>query len=475
MRLILFAAVGTTEHLSLFEALHINPIFNIGFMLLLAIIGGKLIERLNFPKVTGYIIVGIFVGPSFGHVMNELFESFIHTGFMTNIFPSLESAHIGYSGLISENMVHTFQIIRQVAIGMIGYTIGLELKFSKLKRTGKQVTVITLSQAFTTAFFVAIAILGYFFILGKINPNADTSNMVTFALILGAIATATAPAPIVAVVKNYRTKGPVTDVLLPLVALDDAIGIMLFATMLSVGVTLLPIGGEGLTVWHIIYEPVKEIVLSIGLGAILGFILTFIVKKFNRDDDSMLMMFILISVFLGIGIGQVVHASAILLPMTIGVVLTNNVKESFEHRLTRTTDLFAAPIMVSFFIIAGLELDVRTLPVVGVLGVIYILVRVLGKVLGSNISAKAINAPPTVQKYLGWTLIPQAGVAIDMAITANQRFSTIEGFEFIGSQIMTIVLAATVVYEVLGLIIVKTALNKAGEIDAADVGWDAGH
>lgn len=475
MQFILSAAASTAEHTNMFEALYTNPIFNVGFMLLLAIIGGKLIERLNFPKVTGYIIVGIFVGPSFGAVLNDLFNWFIHTGMMTSIIPALENTHLSYAGLISEEMVHAFQIIRQVAIGMIGYTIGLELKFSKLKKTGKQVTVITLSQALTTAFFVAIAVLGYFFILSKVNPEADTTNMVTYALILGAIATATAPAPIVAVVKNYRTKGPVTDVLLPLVALDDAIGIMLFATMLSVGVTLLPIGGENLTVWHIIYEPIKEIVLSIGLGAILGFIVTYVVKKFNRDNDSMLMMFIIISVFLGIGIGQVVHASAILLPMTIGVVLTNSVKESFEHRLTRTTDLFAAPIMVSFFIIAGLELDVRTLPVVGVLGVIYILVRVLGKVLGSNVSAKAINAPPTVQKYLGWTLIPQAGVAIDMAITANQRFSSIEGFEFIGSQIMTIVLAATVIYEVLGLIIVKTALNKAGEIDAANVGWDAGH
>ena len=346
---------------------------------------------------------------------------------------------------------------------------------SKLRKTGKQVTVITLAQAFTTALFVALAVLAYFLILAKVNPNAETGYMVTFALILGAIATATAPAPIVAVVKNYRTKGPVTDVLLPLVALDDAIGIMLFATMLSVGVTLLPIGGESLTFWQIVWEPVKEIVLSIGIGAILGLAVTYFVKKFNRDNDSMLMMFILIAVFLGIGIGQVVHASAILLPMTIGVVLTNSLKDSFEHRLTKATDLFAAPIMVSFFIIAGLELDVRTLPVVGLLGVIYILVRVVGKVLGSNVSAKAIKAPATVTKYLGWTLIPQAGVAIDMAITANQRFSGIEGFEFIGSQIMTIVLAATVVYEVLGLIIVKSALNRAGEIDAAAVGWDAGH
>lgn len=452
----ILSAVVSEGHDSLLYLLYTNHIFNVGFMILLAIIGGKLIEKLNFPKVTGYILMGIIVGPSlWGMIIPEGGE--IHEMLLHNY-------GVDFTGWISVEMTHAFMIIRQVAIGFIGYTIGLELKLSKLKKTGKQVSLITLAQAASTAILVGASIMVYRISMGQ-------NYVLTYGLILGAIATATAPAPIVAVVKNYRTKGPVTDVLLPLVALDDAIGIMLFATMLSLGVTLLPTGGESLSAWHIIYEPIKEIVLSLGLGGIIGYALSFIVKRFNRDSDSMLLMMIIAAVFVGIGVGQAVHASAILLPMTIGVVLTNTVDEAFEHRLTRATDLFSAPIMLSFFMIAGLELDLMTLPVVGVLGVIYILVRVIGKVSGANLSARALKAPPTVIKYLGWTLIPQAGVAIDMAITANQRFSVIPGFEFIGSEIMTVVLAATVIYEVLGLIIVKTALHKAGEIDAADIGW----
>ena len=164
-------------------------------------------------------------------------------------------------------------------------------------------------------------------------------------------------------------------------------------------------------------------------------------------------------------------ASAILLPMTIGVVLTNTVDESFEHRLTKASDMFSAPILLSFFVIAGAELDLGELFVVGFLGLIYIVFRVLGKVIGSYVSARAVKAPPTVVKYLGFTLIPQAGVAIDMAITANQRFEGLPGFENIGIDIMTIVLAATVIYEVLGLVVVKSALSRAGEIDAQEIGW----
>ncbi len=454
----LSSAASGDIHYNLAESFYIEPIFILGVMILFAIVGGKLIEKLNFPKVTGYIIMGILIGPS-------LFE--ILTG--GQIFFLSGEGHVRFDGIISSNMVHAFQIIRQVAIGFIGYTIGLELKLSKLKKTGKQVTVVTLSQAFSTAVLVGVAVLLYLTLTGG-------EHAVTYALILAAIATATAPAPIVAVVKNYRTKGPVTDMLLPLVALDDAIGIMLFATMLSLGTTLLGATGETLTAFQIIYEPIKEIVLSLGFGALIGLLLQYVVKKFNRDSDAMLLMMIISAVFLGIGLGKVVHASAILLPMTIGVVLTNTIEESFEHRLTKATDLFSAPIMLAFFIIAGLELDLTKIPIVGILGIIYVIVRVVGKVSGAYVSAKAMKAPPTVTKYLGWTLIPQAGVAIDMAITANQRFASIEGFEDIGSNIMAIVLAATVFYEIVGLVIVKNALHKAGEIDASnDVGWQASH
>jgi len=446
-----------TEGSTLFSTLYENKIFILGILILFALVGGKLIERLNFPKVTGYIVMGVIIGPSLSSlIFNE----------QTILWMS-EHVGVEFDGLISTYMVHTFQIIRQVAIGFIGYTIGLELRFKKLRKTGKQVTVITLVQALTTAILVCLAVISYLSIAGE-------SHVVTFGLILGAIATATAPAPIVAVVKNYRTKGPVTDILLPLVALDDAIGIMLFAIMLSLGTTLLGVGGT-LTSFEIIFQPLKEIFLSLVIGGFIGVILSFVVKRLNRENDNMLLMIIISAVFVGIGIGQVVHASAILLPMTIGVVLTNSIDESFEHRLTRTTDLFIAPIMLAFFMIAGLELDLTTIPVVLGLGGVYIIVRITGKISGAFTSSKLVKAPRTVTKYLGFTLIPQAGVAIDMAITANARFEEIPGFEYIGLEIMTIVLAATVIYEVFGLIVVKTALHKAGEIDAGDVGWNPSH
>jgi Kef-type K+ transport system membrane component KefB len=416
------------------ELLYENPIFGVAILIIFGLLGGKLISVIKFPRVTGYILIGILIGPS---VLQ----------------------------LLSHEMVEMFTIIRQVAIGFIGYTIGLELRFSKLKKTGKQVTIITFAQAMTTAILVALAVALYLVITGG-------DHIWTYALILGAIATATAPGPIVAVVKSYRTKGPVTDVLLPLVALDDAIGIMLFAVMLSLGTALL---SGPVSLLHMVLDPAKEIFFSFFFGALIGFIVTIIAKKFNRESDNFLMMVIIGFVFAGIGIGQAVHASAILLPMTIGIFLTNSIDEKYEHRLTATTDLFSAPILLAFFTIAGAELQLSLLARIGILGVIYLVVRVIGKVSGAYVSAKAMKAPPTVVKYLGFTLIPQAGVAIDMALTTQLRFETtaaLEPFMEIGAVIMTIVLAATVIYEVFGLIVVKTALGKAGEIDAAVGDWE---
>jgi Kef-type K+ transport system membrane component KefB len=396
------------------ELLYENPIFGVAALVIFGLLGGKLISLLKFPRVTGYILIGILIGPS---VLR----------------------------LLSTEMVHNFTIIRQIAIGFIGYTIGLELRFNKLKKTGKQVTIITLVQALTTAILVCLAVVAYLTV-------TNGKYIWTYGLILGAIATATAPGPIVAVVKSYRTKGPVTDVLLPLVALDDAIGIMLFAVMLSLGTSFL---SGPVSVGAMLLEPLMEIVLSFGLGGIIGLLLTVVAKKFNRESDSFLMMVIIGSVFMGIALGQAVHASAILLPMTIGIVLTNSIDERYEHRLTQTTDLFSAPILLAFFTIAGAELELSLLASIGVLGVIYLLVRVIGKITGSYFSARALKAPPTVIKYLGFTLIPQAGVAIDMALTTKLRFETTESlanFQEVGSVIMTIVLAATVIYEVFGLL-----------------------
>lgn len=413
--------------------LHENAIFNVGILIIFGLIGGKLISYIKFPKITGFILIGILIGPE---VLN----------------------------IINKEMVESFSIIRDVAIGIIGYTIGLELRFSKLKKTGKEVTIITLSQAVFTAAVVAAIVFLYLSIIGE-------EGAITYALILGSIATATAPGPIIAVVKSYRTKGPVTDTLLPLVAMDDVIGIILFAIMLSLGTAFL---SGPVSLAHMVIEPVKEIGFAIIVGGLLGWFLQFVLKRINREKDGFLLMVIIGVLFAGIGLGIVLEASSILLPMVIGVVLTNSVNEKYEHRLTKQTDLFSGPILLIFFALAGAELQLGLLFEIGILGLLYLVFRVVGKVFGAKLSAKAIKSPKTVQKYLGWTLIPQAGVAINMALATQARFQEPDlkaSFETIGSTIMTIVLAATVIYEVVGLVFVKMALHKAGEIDAAVNNW----
>ncbi|XMB86412.1 cation:proton antiporter [Mycoplasmatota bacterium WC44] len=426
------AILSSSVEAGLLESLQGNIIFMVSLLIIFGVIGGMIVDKIGFPKVTGYILMGLIVGPSL-------------------------------LGIFTHHMIENFRIIRQVAIGFIGYTIGLELRLSKIRNTGKQVTIITFVQALVTAILVCLAIV-----------LVVKEHKWTYGLILGAIATATAPGPIIAVVKGYKCKGPVTDVLLPLVALDDAIGIMLFAVLLSFGTALLNVTGEVVGFVHMIMEPLREIGISLIAGAAIGFALQYILKRCRAKDanDDLLLLIIISALFFGIGFGLVVHASAILLPMTIGIVLTNSVEPQFEHKLTKISDLFGAPILLSFFIIAGAELQVDVLRTIGLVGVVYIVVRVVGKVVGSYTSAKAVKAPPTVVKYLGWTLIPQAGVAIDMALTVDLKFKPLSEtvangawIAEIGTNIMTIVLAATVIYEVFGLIVVKNALQKAGEIN----------
>ena len=288
---------------------------------------------------------------------------------------------------------------------------------------------------------------------------------------MGSIATATAPGPILAVVKNYRTKGPVTDVLLPLVALDDAIGIMVFAIFLSIGSAML---SGPISVSEMIFEPSKEIFLSLLIGFLIGLILTFALKRNNRENDNILLIMVVGAVFAGTAFSQAFHASEILLPMTTGMVVTNLIDEKYGQRITKSTDLFSAPILLIFFALAGAELHIANLMSVGLIGVLYIISRVTGKYIGTSLSARAVKAPKTVVTYLGIMLLPQAGVAVNMALATVIRFEETPAllkYVDISETIMTVVLAATVVYEILGLAIVKWAFGKAGEIDMSVDHW----
>lgn len=420
-----------------------NIFVNLGLIVILAMVGGRLANYFKLPNVTGYIVVGALTGP---HVLH----------------------------LVTSEFVESLDIISSIAIGFIGYTIGLEIKFKKLRDTGKEVLIITFAQAFVTAIIVA---LGIGLILLLVGNSLQKEYAWTYALVLGAIATATAPAAVVALVKSYRTKGPVTNTLLPLVAFDDAIGIMLFAILLNIAISLV---GGSLTIQSVLIQPLIEIILSLGVGALIGYGLTVILKRSRREDNSFLTILIVSVIFFSIGLAELIDASAILLPMSIGIVVSNFLNEKYEHRLTENTDFWIAPYLLLFFTIAGLSLDFSALATSGAIAFVYVILRIIGKVSGAHLGAIIMKSDKNIKKFLGWTLLPQAGVAINMATETRHSFfdlaeslgtemaSTVEQ---IGLSIESIALASTVVFALIGVILAKFALQRSGEVDQANEGW----
>ena len=409
-----------------------NVLFNIALLLTLGIIGGKLAELAKLPKVTGYIIMGIIIGP------NAL-------------------------GVLSHDVLYSFKAFKILALGFIGFNIGMELNFKRLRTTGKEVLFVTFAQVFVTFILVAGAV--YLFV--------DEYKW-TYALIFGAIAIVTTPAPILVCIKSYHVKGRLTSLLCPMVALDDAFGIIVFAFILPIAIYLAGHSGEVISAGNLFLGPMLEIGLSVIIGSIIGLIIIFILNHFKKGDDLSLLLIVVVGLFFGIGIGYAAEMSAILLPLTIGVLVSNKLDPDYMYKIKGITDAIILPLLLVFFTLSGAELDVALLPRLGELGLIYIFVRVIGKIIGSSVSTKVMKERKEVVRYLGVTLIPQGGVAIDMAILAEFRFLQLATeldnphFAVIGSTILTIILAATVIYKIFGEIIVKWAFKKAGEMPEND-------
>jgi len=423
----------TDLNFSLFyENFTTNIIFNIALLLSLGIIGGKIAHQLKLPKVTGYIIIGMIFGP---------------TGL----------------NFLTEEALYSFKIFKILALGFIGFNIGMELNFISLKKVGKHALLIALVQAFLT--FVLVASVVYLL--------ADDYKM-TYALIFGAIATVTTPAPIVACMKSYNVRGKLANLICPIVALDDIIGIILFALILPISIYLAGHVGEVINFTTLMVGPLLEIGFSVLIGALIGLILVLVLKRFRKGDTVSIMMILVIGLFLGISIGDALEASAILLPLTIGVLVINGLDQEFLVKVKSTSDSITMPLLLVFFTISGAGLDIALLPSLGVLGLAYILVRIIGKVIGTYLASRALKEGKTVSTYMGIALIPQGGVAIDMAILAEARFLQLYvtsgnyDFEIIATTILSIILAATVIYKVFGEIIVKWAFKKAGEIHKKD-------
>lgn len=286
---------------------------------------------------------------------------------------------------------------------------------------------------------------------------------------LGAIACATAPAPIMMIVKRYKASGPVTDTLLPVVGLDDGVGIIIFGVCLSVSKAL--IGGGEVKIGEAILKPLLELGLSIVLGAVIGFILGILsnklIKKLGKHERNDTYLTVsLISVFISVTAAHTFNLSSILVPMTIGIVFTNMIdKESFKTE-SKVVDKFTPPLMIAFFTLAGAELDFKILISAGLIGIVYIIARIIGKFGGAYIGSAISKSDKVIRNNLGFTLLPQGGVAIGMVFSAGSELGDL------GRTIQTIVLAGIFIYELFGPVLVKYILTKIGETHDKDVACD---
>ena len=400
----------------------------------IAIFAGLMLSRLakllHLPAVTAYLVAGILVGPYCLGMLGV--EGF---------------------GFINKADVDKYAILSDVALGFIAFSIGNEFRLSQLKKTGKQATVIGIFQAvFTTLLVDVILIAVHFAIPDKFPLPA--------AIVLGAVASATAPAATLMVVRQYKAKGPLTDILLPIVALDDAVGLVVFA--ISFGIAKALISGH-VDVLSVVVEPILEVVLSLLLGLVMGLLFTFFEKFFHSRSKrlSMSVTFVFLTVALSMlkfEIGGIhIAFSSLLVCMMLGTIFCNIC--DFSEELMDRVDRWTAPLFILFFVLSGAELELSVFSDVAivVIGLLYILSRSAGKYLGASISSRMVKCEPNITKYLGITLLPQAGVALGMAIKSEQL-----GAE--GAIVANITLFAVLVYELIGPLLTKIALLKAGEI-----------
>lgn len=408
-----------------------ETLLGISIALTAGLLMSRVVKPLKLPAVTGYLIAGILIGPY-----------------------CLGLLGVKGLGFTSVQEVADLSILNDIALGFIAFAIGDEFRLSQLKKTGKQATIIGIFQAVFTTLVVDAALIGLHFALGEERfPLAA-------AIILGAIASATAPAATLMVVRQYKAKGKLTSLLLPIVALDDAVGLIIFAVSFGVARTL--ISGE-VSIYSIIVDPIVEIIVSLVIGAIVGWFLSFAEKYFksNSKRQALVVTAIIFAVAISkmkFNVGPIhVGFSPLLVCMMLGTIFCNVC--DFSADLMEKTDKWTAPLFILFFVLSGAELDFsvfRDPSIIGI-GLLYIVTRSLGKYFGASISAKAAKCESKIKKYLGITLLPQAGVALGMSITAMS----------IGEQgviIRNIVLFGVLIYELLGPTMTKIALMKAGEI-----------
>lgn len=385
----------------------ISILFPIGLMLLSGLLFGRIAKKLTLPNVTGYLIAGLVLGP---YVL----------------------------GVVSAETASSLALVSEIALGFIALSIGAEFKLSYFKEVGAAPVVIAALEGLMASVCVTCALLAI-------------GQPFTLALVLGAIASATAPAATIMVIRQYNAHGPVTKTLLSVVALDDAVALIAFGFAVAIARSVTG-GGELL---RSIAEPFIELGLSIVVGTAAAFVMLIPLHFFKKQSNRLCATTAL--VFITSALASKLGASSLLSCMIFGALLANLSKDADD--VFRIGDMVTPPIFMLFFVISGAQLNVTLIPSIGLIGVMYVILRVVGKVAGATLGAVITHSDSKVRKYLGWTLVPQAGVAIGLTLVADTVIPEYSG------QIRAVVLCGTLIYELTGPVISKIALTKAGEIE----------
>ncbi len=386
-----------------------NGFLALGFALIGGAFCGKLMNRIKMPTVTGYILAGLFLG---GSVLR----------------------------LITEQTITDLGFISDFALCIIAFTIGSELEFRIIARLGKAI--------FSIAFFEAL----FAFILVGLATWLISGDM-ALALILGAVSSATAPAATVLVLRELQAKGDVTSTLLGVIAVDDALCLMIYAVASAVARVL--VAGGALQAADVLLYPLREILLSVLAGALAGLLLAWLLSISRRDSESML--FLVGTLLTLVGVTTWAHLSTLLAAMATGIAVTNLSRK--KKTAFQDIDRISPPIIAGFFVLAGSRLDLRLLPQIGLLGLAYFVLRIAGKLAGAALGGKLAGAPANVRKYLGLGLLSQVGVAVGLAITVSREFPGTS----LGTVVVTILLATTILTEIIGPYTTRYAITRAGE------------
>ncbi len=396
-----------------------NNILILSLALVLAIFAYRITNKLNLPIVVGYVLLGVIFGKSM-------------------------------VGLFSQQFINDVDILNDLALGAIAFTIGSELKKSVFQKLGKSIFFIVFFEAFGAFLLVSIGM--YFMYPDKLYQ----------ALVLGAVASATAPAATVVVLNQYKAKGPLTSTILAVVGIDDAISLIIFSFSVSVAKVL--IKGGTLSVAKILIHPVVEIIIAVTIGIVIAYLVNLFFRKLRSPDQVLIR--VATAILLIIGLSKQFHFSELLSIMAFGSALVN-LNPIFDNRALSTITTSIGPLLYAFFfILAGARLDIKLLPVVGVMGLVYTLLRAAGKLGGATLGAILGKAPTVVRKYTGMGLIPQVGVAVALAILVGKMFGGgqygPQGNE-LAEIVINVLLFTTIITEIVGPLLTRYAITKAGE------------